>query len=118
MIRTTLTAICSLAIVAACSSAGGRRADAHDDLAVPLQRESDVPATWSATELLPRRISDSDDDAELSAYWYASFSGFLHQTAGRMSATSGNNASCAKVEPGVRKFAERFFDNRLPFPAD
>lgn len=41
----------------------------------PIKREPDVPISWVATERLPRRVTDTDDGAELSAYWYVSFSG-------------------------------------------
>lgn len=41
----------------------------------PIKREPDTPMEWTATERLPRRITDNDAGAEVSAYWYVSFSG-------------------------------------------
>jgi hypothetical protein len=42
---------------------------------IPIQREPETPMVWTATERLPRKITDNDDGAEVTAYWYVSFSG-------------------------------------------
>lgn len=41
----------------------------------PLKPEDDKPMEWRAVERLPRKITDHDDGAEVSAYWYVSWSG-------------------------------------------
>jgi len=45
------------------------------ELHFPMKREADKPMEWRAVERLPRKITDHDDGAEVSAYWNASWSG-------------------------------------------